>query len=324
MPKEQRNLIPAGKKLMKLLSIELPVIQGGMAWIADHSLASAVSNAGGLGVIAAGNLDPEELREEIIQTRRLTDRPFGVNIMLLSPRAGELVDIACQEKVPVVTTGAGNPGPFMERFRCHRVKVLPVVASAGMARRMEKLGADGVIAEGMEAGGHIGKVTTMTLVPAVADAVTVPVVAAGGIGDGRAMAAAFALGASGVQIGTRFICTFECTAHTKYKERILNASELDPVVTGSSTGHPVRSLRNGLTRRIEELEREGAGFEEIEKIAVGALRKASREGDVNNGSVMAGQVCGIIKEINTVEELIGKLMEEAKKTIDSLGGKGLW
>jgi enoyl-[acyl-carrier protein] reductase II len=318
------NLIAAGKKLIELLDIEFPIIQGGMAWIADHSLASAVSNAGGLGVIAAGNLDPEELREEIIRTRRLTDKPFGVNIMLLSPQAGKLVEVVCEEKVPVVTTGAGNPGPFMERFKCHGIKVLPVVASAGLARRMEKFGADAVIAEGMEAGGHIGKVTTMTLVPVVVDTVTIPVVAAGGIGDGRGLAAAFALGASGVQIGTRFICTFECTAHAKYKERILNSSELDPVVTGSSTGHPVRSLRNGLTRRIEELEREGAGFEEIEKIAVGALKKASREGDVNNGSVMAGQVCGIIKEINTVEEVIGELVEEARKTIDSLGGKGLW
>ncbi len=318
------NLIAAGKKLIELLDIEFPIIQGGMAWIADHSLASAVSNAGGLGVIAAGNLDSEELREEIIRTRRLTDKPFGVNIMLLSPQAGKLVEVVCEEKVPVVTTGAGNPGPFMERFKCHGIKVLPVVASAGLARRMEKLGADAVIAEGMEAGGHIGKVTTMTLVPVVVDTVTIPVVAAGGIGDGRGLAAAFALGASGVQIGTRFICTFECTAHAKYKERILNSSELDPVVTGSSTGHPVRSLRNGLTRRIEELEREGAGFEEIEKIAVGALKKASREGDVNNGSVMAGQVCGIIKEINTVEEVIGELVEEARKTIDSLGGKGLW
>jgi enoyl-[acyl-carrier protein] reductase II len=317
-------LIAAGKKLIELLDIEFPIIQGGMAWIADHSLASAVSNAGGLGVIAAGNLDPEELREEIIRTRRLTDKPFGVNIMLLSPQAGKLVEVVCEEKVPVVTTGAGNPGPFMERFKCHGIKVLPVVASAGLARRMEKFGADAVIAEGMEAGGHIGKVTTMTLVPVVVDTVTIPVVAAGGIGDGRGLAAAFALGASGVQIGTRFICTFECTAHAKYKERILNSSELDPVVTGSSTGHPVRSLRNGLTRRIEELEREGAGFEEIEKIAVGALKKASREGDVNNGSVMAGQVCGIIKEINTVEEVIGELVEEARKTIDSLGGKGLW
>ena len=318
------NLIAAGKKLIELLDIEFPIIQGGMAWIADHSLASAVSNAGGLGVIAAGNLDPEELREEIIRTRRLTDKPFGVNIMLLSTQAGKLVEVVCEEKVPVVTTGAGNPGPFMERFKCHGIKVLPVVASAGLARRMEKFGADAVIAEGMEAGGHIGKVTTMTLVPVVVDTVTIPVVAAGGIGDGRGLAAAFALGASGVQIGTRFICTFECTAHAKYKERILNSSELDPVVTGSSTGHPVRSLRNGLTRRIEELEREGAGFEEIEKIAVGALKKASREGDVNNGSVMAGQVCGIIKEINTVEEVIGELVEEARKTIDSLGGKGLW
>ncbi|HNR80370.1 MAG TPA: enoyl-[acyl-carrier-protein] reductase FabK [Mesotoga sp.] len=317
-------MIAAGKKLIELLDIEFPIIQGGMAWIADHSLASAVSNAGGLGVIAAGNLDPEELREEIIRTRRLTDKPFGVNIMLLSPQAGKLVEVVCEEKVPVVTTGAGNPGPFMERFKCHGIKVLPVVASAGLARRMEKFGADAVIAEGMEAGGHIGKVTTMTLVPVVVDTVTIPVVAAGGIGDGRGLAAAFALGASGVQIGTRFICTFECTAHAKYKERILNSSELDPVVTGSSTGHPVRSLRNGLTRRIEELEREGAGFEEIEKIAVGALKKASREGDVNNGSVMAGQVCGIIKEINTVEEVIGELVEEARKTIDSLGGKGLW
>ncbi|MGV8105673.1 2-nitropropane dioxygenase-like enzyme [Mesotoga infera] len=317
-------MIAAGKKLIELLDIEFPIIQGGMAWIADHSLASAVSNAGGLGVIAAGNLDSEELREEIIRTRRLTDKPFGVNIMLLSPQAGKLVEVVCEEKVPVVTTGAGNPGPFMERFKCHGIKVLPVVASAGLARRMEKLGADAVIAEGMEAGGHIGKVTTMTLVPVVVDTVTIPVVAAGGIGDGRGLAAAFALGASGVQIGTRFICTFECTAHGKYKERILNSSELDPVVTGSSTGHPVRSLRNGLTRRIEELEREGAGFEEIEKIAVGALKKASREGDVNNGSVMAGQVCGIIKEINTVEEVIGELVEEARKTIDSLGGKGLW
>lgn len=317
-------MIAAGKKLIELLDIEFPIIQGGMAWIADHSLASAVSNAGGLGVIAAGNLDSEELREEIIRTRRLTDKPFGVNIMLLSPQARKLVEVVCEEKVPVVTTGAGNPGPFMERFKCHGIKVLPVVASAGLARRMEKFGADAVIAEGMEAGGHIGKVTTMTLVPVVVDTVTIPVVAAGGIGDGRGLAAAFALGASGVQIGTRFICTFECTAHGKYKERILNSSELDPVVTGSSTGHPVRSLRNGLTRRIEELEREGAGFEEIEKIAVGALKKASREGDVNNGSVMAGQVCGIIKEINTVEEVIGELVEEARKTIDSLGGKGLW
>lgn len=313
-------MINTSNHLSELLEIKYPIIQGGMAWVSDHKLASAVSNAGGLGVIAAGNLTPEELLEEIYKTRKNTTGPFGVNVMLLSPYAREIIDLVCQERVPVVTTGAGNPGPYMEKLKNSQVKVLPVVASTGLARRMEKIGATAVIAEGMEAGGHIGKVTTMTLVPAVVDCVKIPVIAAGGIGDGRGIVAAFALGASGVQIGTRFLCTKECSVHNNYKERVVASGELDAVITGASTGHPVRSLRNSLTRSLEQYEKNGATFEEIEKIAIGALKKAARDGDTTGGSVMAGQVCALINEIKSVDETIKDLMSQAEETIGLLGG----
>ena len=307
-------------RVTELLGIEHPILQGGMAWISDHKLAGAVSNAGGLGVIAAGNLSPEELEMEIEKTRELTSRPFGVNVMLLSPNAPELIDLVCSKRVPVVTTGAGNPGPYISKLKSAGVRVVPVVASAGLARRMEKAGADAVIAEGMEAGGHIGKVTTMALVPAVVDVVSIPVIAAGGIADGRGVIAALALGACGVQLGTRFLCTEECTVHLNYKEKLLSSSELDPVITGTITGHPVRALRNSLTRKLEEVERRGGTFEEFEMIAVGGLRRAAKEGDVKDGSVMAGQICAIVRDVKPVSKVFKDIINEIEETLRRIGG----
>jgi len=307
-----------GNRVSELLGVEYPIFQGGMAWVATANLAAAVSNAGGLGIIAAGNLNPEKLSSEIDKLRSLTDKPFGVNLMLLSPQIEELFDVVVEKKVPVVSTGAGNPAKYMESFKKIGTIVIPVVASATQAIRMEKIGADAVVAEGMEAGGHIGKLTTMVLIPEVVDNVSIPVIAAGGIADGRGVAAAFCLGAEGVQLGTRFICSPESEAHENFKIKLLKSRSLDAIVTGNSTGHPVRSLRNTLTKEIIFLEKKGAGFEEIETVALGGLRKAVIEGDMKMGSVMAGQSVGLVKKILPVEEIIREVFEDAGNTIKKL------
>ena len=278
--------------LTKLLGIKVPVIQGGMAWVAEHKLAAAVSNAGGLGIIAAANAPYEYVRDEIRKAKELTDKPFGVNIMMLSPYAEQIARLVAEEKVPVVTTGAGNPGPYMKQWKEAGIKVMPVVASVALAKLMQRAGADAVIAEGCESGGHIGETTTMALVPQVVDAVSVPVVAAGGIGDGRGIAAAMMLGACGVQMGTRFLVAEECVIHENYKARIIKASDIDTAVTGRSTGHPVRQLRNKMTREYLKKEQEGCSFEELEQMTLGSLRKAVQDGDADYGSMMSGQIAG--------------------------------
>lgn len=297
-------------EVTRLLGIEVPVIQGGMAWVAEYHLAAAVSNAGGLGLIGATSAPAEWVRDQIRKAKELTDRPFGVNIMLMSPYAEEVAQVVVEEGVKVVTTGAGNPEKYMEMWKKAGVKVIPVVASAALAKRMERCGADAVVAEGCEAGGHIGENTTMCLVPQIVDAVKIPVIAAGGIADGRGMAAAFMLGAKGVQMGTHFIVTDECQVHNAYKERILKAKDIDSRVTGRSTGHPVRALRNDMTKKYLELEKQGASFEELEQLTLGGLRKAVLDGDVKDGSVMAGQIAGLVKERMSCKELIHRLVTE--------------
>lgn len=297
----------------RLLGIQVPIIQGGMAWVAEHTLAAAVSNAGGLGIIAAANAPAEVIREEIRKVKELTDKPFGVNIMLLSPFAKEIARLVTEEKVPVATTGAGNPSPYIKEWKEEGIKVIPVVASVALAKMMERAGADAVIAEGCESGGHIGETTTMVLVPQIADAVSVPVIAAGGIGDGRGIAAAMMLGASAVQMGTRFLVAKECMIHEKYKQRVIKASDIDSVVTGRSTGHPVRQLRNRMTREYLKMEKEGCTFEELEMLTLGSLRKAVQEGDTDCGSMMAGQIAGMIKKEQTCKEIIEELTEQTKQ-----------
>lgn len=297
-------------KLTRLLGIEYPIIQGGMAWVAEYHLAAAVSEAGGLGLIGAASAPADWVREQIRSVRKLTKKPFGVNIMLMSPYADEVAKVIVEENVPVVTTGAGSPEKYMKMWKEAGVKVIPVVASTALAKRMERCGADAVVAEGCEAGGHIGESTTMVLVPQVADAVCIPVVAAGGIADGRGMAAAFMLGASGVQMGTHFVVTDECQVHENYKERIIRAKDIDTRVTGRTTGHPVRALRNDMTKRYLELESQGADFEELEDLTIGGLRRAVMEGDVKNGSVMSGQIAGMVKERMSCRALIEKIMKE--------------
>lgn len=306
-------------RICKLLGIEYPIIQGGMAWIADASLAAAVSEAGGLGIIT-GTAPIEWIRDEIRKAKKLTNKPFGVNIMLMSPHADEVAKLVCDENVQVVTTGAGSPGKYMEMWKEHGVKVIPVVASVALARRMEKLGADAIVAEGTESGGHVGQLTTMALVPQVADAVEIPVLAAGGIGDGRGIVAGFALGAEGVQIGTRFLVAKECTVHQNYKNKVLKAKDIDTEVTGRSTGHPVRVLRNKLAREFNKLEKEGAPVQDIEKLGEGALRKAAKDGDVDYGSVMAGQIAGLVNKEQTCKEIIDELVKEADSLFKKLGG----
>ena len=297
-------------EVTRLLGIEVPVIQGGMAWVAEYHLAAAVSNAGGLGLIGAASAPAEWVRDQIRKAKELTDRPFGVNIMLMSPYAEEVAQVVVEEGVKVVTTGAGNPEKYMDMWKKAGVKVIPVVASAALAKRMERCGADAVVAEGCEAGGHIGENTTMCLVPQIVDAVKIPVIAAGGIADGRGMAAAFMLGAKGVQMGTHFIVTDECQVHNAYKERILKAKDIDSRVTGRSTGHPVRALRNDMTKKYLELEKQGASFEELEQLTLGGLRKAVLDGDVKDRSVMAGQIAGLVKERMSCKELIHRLVKE--------------
>lgn len=306
-------------RICELLGIEYPIIQGGMAWIADASLAAAVSEAGGLGIIT-GTAPIEWIRDEIRKAKKLTDKPFGVNIMLMSPHADEVAKLVCEENVKVVTTGAGSPGKYMEMWKEHGVKVIPVVASVALARRMEKMGADAIVAEGTESGGHVGQLTTMALVPQVADAIDIPVLAAGGIGDGRGIVAGFALGAEGVQMGTRFLVAKECTVHQNYKDKVLKAKDIDTEVTGRSTGHPVRVLRNKLAREFNKLEKEGAPIEEIEKLGEGALRKAVKDGDVDFGSVMAGQISGLVNKEQTCKEIIDELVSEADGIFKKLGG----
>lgn len=304
--------------LCDLLGIEFPILQGGMAWAATGELAGAVSLAGGLGIIGAANFPPEAVREEIAKVRRLTDRPFGVNIMLMSPFVEEIVELVVAEKVPVVTTGGGNPGKYITRLKEAGIKVIPVVSSVALARRLARSGVDAFIAEGMESGGHIGEVATLPLVPQVVDAVDEPVIAAGGFADGRGLVAALALGAVGIQMGTRFVCSTECTAHPRVKERIVQAKDRDTVVTGALTGHPVRVLRNRLARQYEQMERQGASAEEMAALGVGRLRAAIVEGDVEYGSVMAGQSSGLVNDIRPVAEIIRSIVEEAEAVLSGL------
>lgn len=301
-------------RICKVLGIKYPIVQGGMAWIADASLAAAVSEAGGLGIIT-GTAPIEWIRAEIRKVKKLTDKPFGVNVMLMTPHAAEVAKLVCEEKVPVVTTGAGSPGKYMEMWKENGVKVVPVVASVALAKRMEKLGADAVVAEGCESGGHIGQLTTMALVPQVVDAVNIPVLAAGGIADGRGMAAGFMLGAEGVQMGTRFLVAKECTVHENYKEKVLKAKDIDTEVTGNSTGHPVRCLRNKMSRVYKKLEKEGASAEKLEELGTGALRKAVVDGDIDNGSVMAGQIAGLVNKEQTAKEIIEEIMKEFESKV---------
>lgn len=304
-------------RICDLLGIEYPIIQGGMAWVATYELAAAVSEAGGLGIIGAGGAPASWVREQIRQAKKATDRPFGVNLMLMNPEADQIAQIIAEEKVKVVTTGAGNPGKYIQMWKEAGVKVIPVVASVALAKLMERGGADAVIAEGMESGGHIGKATTMTLVPQVADAVEIPVVAAGGIGDGRGFAAAMMLGAEAVQMGTRFVTAKECTVHENYKQKIIKAKDIDSEVTGMANGHPIRVLRNQMTKAYLKMEKEGASLEELEKMTLGSLRKAVVEGDVTSGSVMAGQISGLIKKEETCKEIILDVMQGARQAMNN-------
>ena len=299
-------------RLTEILGLKYPVIQGGMAWVAESHLASAVSKAGGLGLIAAASAPAEWVREQIREVRKHTNCPFGVNIMMISPNADDVAKIVVEENVPVVTTGAGTPEKYMAMWKEAGIKVIPVVASVAMAKRMERCGADAIVAEGTEAGGHIGENTTMVLVPQIVDSVQIPVIAAGGIADGRGMAAAFMLGAEGVQMGTRFVATNEAEVHENYKQCIIRAKDIDSRVTGRATGHPVRALRNKMTTEYIRLEKEGASFEELEHLTLGSLRKAVVDGDVKEGSVMAGQIAGLIADIKPCKEAIESIVSQAE------------
>ncbi|MBP3475037.1 MAG: enoyl-[acyl-carrier-protein] reductase FabK [Lachnospiraceae bacterium] len=302
-------------KITELLGIEYPIIQGGMAWVAEYHLAAAVSEAGGLGIIGAGGAPASFVREQIQKAKELTKKPFGVNVMLMNPEADEIAKVVVEEGVKVVTTGAGNPGKYMAMWKEAGIKVIPVVASVGLAKMMERAGADAVVAEGTESGGHIGSATTMTLVPQVVDAVSIPVIAAGGIADGRGFAAAMMLGADAVQMGTRFLVAKECTVHENYKQKVIAAKDIDSAVTGMSNGHPVRQIRNKLTREYLQLEKEGASLEEMEKLTLGSLRKAVVEGDVVTGTIMAGQIAGMVSKEQTCKEMIEEIMSEAEKLL---------
>lgn len=308
-------------RLCELLGIEYPIIQGGMAWVATAELAAAVSNGGGIGLIAAGGAPADVVREQIRKCREMTDKPFGVNVMLMSPTAEDVMKVVIEEKPAVVATGAGNPGKYIPALKEAGIKILPVIASVAMAKKMEKDGADAVIAEGTEAGGHIGEITTMCLIPQIVDAVSIPVIAAGGIADARGAVAAFALGADGIQVGTRFICSEECIAHENYKNAVLKAKDRDAVVTGRSTGAPVRALKNKLTREYEKLEKAGAPFEEIEALGVGGLRRAFQDGDVQMGSLMAGQSAAMVHKIEPCADIIKSYFENTEDIINEIQNK---
>jgi enoyl-[acyl-carrier protein] reductase II len=307
-------------RLTELLGIRHPIIQGGMAWTATWELAAAVSNAGGLGIIGAGHMPTDMLRDQIRNAKAATDKPFGVNLMLLTPHIDDLVQMVLDEGVSAVTTGAGNPGKYMRALQAKGIKVLPIAPSTALARRLEAAGADAIIGEGMEAGGHIGELTTMVLTPQLADAVAVPVIAAGGIADGRGIAAAFALGAEGVQIGTRFMCATECTIHPDVKQRVLKARDRDTVVTGYSTGHPVRVLKNRLSRQIAELDRANEP-EKIEELGTGRLALAMREGECEMGSLMAGQCASMVDRIQPAADIVAELVSEAESVLRGLASR---
>ena len=309
------------KMVENLFKIKYPIIQGGMAWISDSSLASAVSEAGGLGVIAAGGAPGEIVREEIIKTKKATKNPFAVNVMLLSPYAEEVAKVVAEEKVPIVITGAGSPEKYLESWHNTGIKVVPVVPSVLLGLRMEKMGVDAVVAEGMEAGGHIGELTTMALVPQVVDALKIPVIAAGGIGDGRGMAAAAMLGAKGVQIGTRFLVCDECIVHDNYKEEVLKARDTDTIVTGRSTGHHIRGLKNNLAREFIKLEKNNTNVDELEAFGTGALQKAAKEGDIVAGALMAGQIARMVKERQSAKVIVESVYNEAVEVIRNISKK---
>ena len=302
--------------ITELLGIEYPIIQGGMAWVAEYNLAAAVSNAGGFGIIGAASAPPDIVREQIRKCKELTDKPFGVNVMLMNPNAEEVAKIVIEEGVKAVTTGAGNPAKFIPMWKEAGVKVMPVVASVAMAVMMERAGADAIVAEGMESGGHIGQTTTMALLPQVVDAVNIPVIGAGGIADGRGFAAAIMLGAEAVQMGTAFLVAKENIVHENYRNKVIAAKDIDSVVTGTSTGHPVRGLRNHMTKEYLRLEKEGATIDELEKITLGALRRAVIEGDAKDGTVMAGQIAGLIKKEATCKEIITSIYNEGVELLN--------
>lgn len=302
--------------ITELLGIEYPIIQGGMAWVAEYNLAAAVSNAGGFGIIGAASAPPEIVREQIRKCKELTDKPFGVNVMLMNPNAEEVAKIVIEEGVKAVTTGAGNPAKFIPMWKEAGVKVIPVIASVAMAVMMERAGADAIVAEGMESGGHIGQTTTMALLPQVVDAVNIPVIGAGGIADGRGFAAAIMLGAEAVQMGTAFLVAKENIVHENYRNKVIAAKDIDSVVTGTSTGHPVRGLRNHMTKEYLRLEKEGATIDELEKITLGALRRAVIEGDAKDGTVMAGQIAGLIKKEATCKEIITSIYNEGVELLN--------
>ena len=307
------------KDITGLLGIRYPVLQGAMAWVSEHRLAAAVSNGGGLGIIATGAADADYVRGQIRQARGLTDKPFGVNVVMISPFADDIAQLVVDEKVCVVTTGAGNPSKYIEAMKAAGIIVVPVVASAALAKRMERAGADAVVAEGCEAGGHIGEITTMNLIPQVVDAVSIPVIAAGGIADGRGAAAAFMLGAKGVQVGTRFVCAAETVVSQAYKDRVIAAGDTETVVTGRSTGHPVRVLRNKLTREILAKEKGGITHEEFEELMSGTLRKAVVDGDADYGSLMSGQSAGLVTKIQPAAEIIEEIVNGMRAVYASLG-----
>lgn len=302
-------------RITKILGIKYPLIQGGMAWISESTLAAAVSNAGGLGLIAGGSAPIDYLRDQIRRTKTLTDKPFGVNIMLMSPNAAELAQLCIDEKVPVVFTGAGNPGKYMEAWKNAGIKVVPVIPSVALAKRMERAGADAVVAEGTESGGHIGENTTMCLVPQVVDAVSIPVIAAGGIADGRGIAASFMLGAQGVQIGTRFLAAEECQIHEKYKELVIGAKDTDSIVTGRFTGHPCRSVKTKFVKGLLTFEKEGGTPDEFETMTVGSLRKAAVDGDVAQGTFLCGAIAGMVNEIKPCKDIIEEMFSQAEKLL---------
>jgi enoyl-[acyl-carrier protein] reductase II len=300
-------------KITELLGINYPILQGGMAWIAEHKLAAAVSEAGGGGIIAGGNAPVEIVREEIRKAKSLTDKPFGLNIMLMSPNAEALANLAVAEGLAFVTTGAGNPGKFIKEWKAAGIKVMPVVPSVGLAKRMERAGADAVIAEGTESGGHIGENTTMCLVPQVVDAVEIPVIAAGGIADGRGVAASFALGAQGVQVGTRFLAAEECQVHKNYKQLVLEAKDTDTIVTGRFTGHPCRGIKTRFSRSLLKFEQEGGSPEKFEEMTVGALRKAAADGNIEEGSFLCGAIAGMVNKEQSAKEIIDEMFSLAEK-----------
>ena len=304
--------------ICSLLNIKYPIFQGGMAQISDAGLAAAVSEAGGLGVIASGNNTPESIQIEIRKIKALTDKPFGVNVMLLSPYAEEVSKLLIEEKVPVIITGAGNPGKFMKLWKEQGIKVIPVVPSVAYAKHLEKAGADAIICEGTESGGHVGEITTMCLTPQVVDAVKIPVIAAGGIGDGRGIAAALSLGAQGVQIGTRFLLAKECSVHQNYKNKVIKANDTDTAVTGRKTGHPVRVLKNKLVNQFKEIEKNNGTVEEMEQLGRGRLYKAAIEGDVDYGSVMSGQIAGLVNKEQSCKEIITEIFNEAESIMKNL------